>query len=172
MLLKELARSRIKDKRITIPPNIMDRLLLEDHDKISFFEHRGRIIIKKYRDEDEDQVQDKTPDFKAEFETSTSSTQTFPFNPLDPAVQENLKSAFSKILENEDAREMMRKTAEDLPKIIGKMFEGVIPQSETIDLEELDPEKETGDRKAESGADDSNKKKRDDDEEEFKIDIE
>ena len=149
--MKELARSRIKDNRITIPPNILDRLLLEDNDKISFFEHRGRIIVKKYRAGNGDQEREKdvkTSDFKIEFETGSSSTQTFPFNPLDPAFQENFKSAFGKILENEEAKEMMRKTAEDLQRNFGKMFEGVFTQRETIDLEELDPDQETSDRKA------------------------
>ncbi|MHA1449547.1 MAG: hypothetical protein ACTSP4_09025, partial [Candidatus Hodarchaeales archaeon] len=152
--MKELARSRIKDNKITIPPNIMDRLLLENNDRISFFEHRGRIIIKKYREgngdpEREEEV--KSSDFNVEFETGSSSSQAFPFNPLDPAFQENFKSAFSKILENEETREMMRKTAEDLSKNLGKMFEGVFSEQETIDLEKLDPDQETGDRKTDPG---------------------
>ncbi|MFW9992960.1 MAG: hypothetical protein ACFFD4_13035 [Candidatus Odinarchaeota archaeon] len=181
--MKELARARIKNGKITIPPNIMERLLLQENEKVSFFEHRGTIIIRKYREgddtapaeESENQETHSDSSFRMEFGSGSSAKQPFPFNPLDPAFQESFRTALKDIFGNEEAQEKVKKTAEDLEKIFGNVFDSMFANTrrETINLDDLETNRETGkdaDQKT-TKEQKEQKKKRDDDEEEFRIEI-
>ncbi|MHA2297374.1 MAG: hypothetical protein ACXAEU_06915 [Candidatus Hodarchaeales archaeon] len=175
--MKELARARIKDGKITIPPNIMEKLLLQEYDKVSFYtDHRGRMILRKYRGEDggasgerKKQEARESANFRVEYKP-TGQNQPFPFNP------EMFKDALKDIFENEEAQEMMKKTAEDLSKNFGKVFGGMFENigKETINLDDLDYDQEPKGEETDSKMkkkEAEKKKKKDDDEEEFRIKI-